>query len=60
VQALVIFRHAFGMDRASVAALPIWEREVLFSAGKHIMGLGEQEPSVPGLSSSEVAAILGG
>lgn len=50
--ALIIFRHAFHMDRAQVAALPVWERATLLAGGRAILGLDDDS------AEANEAAIL--
>jgi hypothetical protein len=40
--ALIIFRHVYGMDRAMVASLPVWERSTLLEGGRSILGLDDE------------------
>ena len=55
---LVVFRHCYHMDRAQVAALPVWERGVLLANGRAILGV-DDDPNRE-LSDEDVNRIIVG
>jgi hypothetical protein len=50
-QAIVIFRHFYGMDRYEVGRLPAWERAVLLAHGR--VHMGYEQPDTGGGAPSE-------
>lgn len=60
-----MFRHVYHMDRQQVAALPVWERAALLSAGLDLLGVttdGRGAGAVDGgpqTSSDTLRALLG-
>lgn len=55
---LCIFRHLFQLDRAMVARLPVWERDLLLEYGRAFLQIGDESSvDTAGLSRSEFDAI---
>lgn len=62
---LVVFRHLYHMDRAAVAALPVWEREALLQAGIELLNVATDDSDAgvvdggPQTGSDQIRALLG-
>lgn len=64
---LVVFRRFYGLDRAQIAALPLWERLVLREGARQMLGgdvtTSDGGASVidggPGTSAADIQRLIG-